>query len=267
MSQTTSQTPQVQVLLKAIHLIQCFTPQEPVQNVSTLCKKLQIPKSSVYRLLCTLQAENYVTSDSNGNYMLGMALLKPASVVLQSIDFRNIARPHLQKLADELGETIYLSSLNGSEIVYLDEIQKFKYMTFGSRLGSTTSAFYTAMGRLMLSQLNQEQFEGLLVDHPLVARTPKTITNPQELWKMLSSIAAHGYAFDDEEFETGVCCLAAPLRNLTGDIIAAFGISAPSARLNKDSLHHFLPALLNTAFQISNDLGYHSSPVFTEKNR
>ena len=202
MSQTTSQTPQVQVLLKAIHLIQCFTPQEPVQNVSTLCKKLQIPKSSVYRLLCTLQAENYVTSDSNGNYMLGMALLKPASVVLQSIDFRNIARPHLQKLADELGETIYLSSLNGSEIVYLDEIQKFKYMTFGSRLGSTTSAFYTAMGRLMLSQLNQEQFECLLVDHPLVARTPKTITNPQELWKMLSSIAAHGYAFDDEEFES-----------------------------------------------------------------
>lgn len=256
MNQKTSQTPPVLVLVKAMNILSAFTFMESTHTLSSLSEKLNMPKSSVHRILCTLQAGGYVTCDPAGNYELGLVILESAAVVLHTMDYRDMAKPYLHQLAKDLGETIYLSSLSGSNIIYLDEIQGFQYVDLGTRIGTSTPVFYPAMGRVQLSQYSREQYDQIIADHPLTARTSKTIVDPDELWDKLCTISEQGYAFDGEEFETGICCVAAPIRNYLGSIIAAFGISAPSARLNEKTLQNFLPAILSASDAISSKLGY-----------
>ena len=151
-------------------------------------------------------------------------------------------------------------------MIYLDEIQRYKYTTFGSKLGNTVAAYTSAMGRVLLSQMTYQEFEETIMRQPLTPRTPKTVTDPSILWNILREVSVQGYAFDDEEFEMGICCIAAPIRDLSGSVVAAFGISAPSVRLNKDTLLKYLPSILDTSYAISSDLGY-QQPLRQERRK
>lgn len=249
-------TPMVQVLTKAIALLKCFTLDEPEHTIASLCARLDMPKSTIHRLLVTLQQGGMVASDTAGAYTLGMSVLELSSVLLHNIDFRRIARPILQELSDQTGENIYLSTLNSTEIIYLDEIHANRYLTMSNRLGTAAPAYCSAMGKMLLSELSRPQFDRVIAKCDLRARTPKTITDPDSLWLDLRAIAVQGFALDDGEFENGISCIAAPIRSPYGNAIAAFSISAPSARLDGDMVKRLLPQVLRASETISRNLGY-----------
>jgi DNA-binding IclR family transcriptional regulator len=169
-----------------------------------------------------------------------------------------VARPILQRLSDEIGENICLGTLNKTDVIYMDEISANRYFAMGSRLGTVAPAYCSAIGKMLLSELSRPQFDQVLARTQLVAWTPRTYVDPEELWMDLRNIAVQGYAYECGEFEEGISGLAAAVRGPFGNAIAAFGVSGSSARLNSGKLRTLLPRLLAASERISGELGFHA---------
>jgi len=185
-----------------------------------------------------------------------MVFLQLAGAAMKSLNIRDIAHDDLQKLSDKLGESVYMCVLDGTKAVFLDEIQSNRYIIPTSRLGSSISACFSAAGRLLLSQLTYEQLCLVVAGEELKPRTEYSITTFDQLWEKLQLTARQGYAFDNQECEIGMCCLAMPIRGHAGEIIASFHINANNARLNEKTVPGFLPILKNTSAAISQKFGY-----------
>lgn len=255
----TGKTPIGQSITKAVDILQCFTREHSEHTLVSLSRRLGIPKATVHRILVTLKEKGLIAYDAaTQKYRLGMAFLEFSSLVLEQMDFRTVIRPELQKLSDRLNVNIYLSTLSGNNIVYLDELQAHRYVVISSKLGSITPAYCSAMGKAMLAGLTRKQFEQTLGDIPLLRRTIKTITDHEELWENIKKASAQGYAFEEGEYEDGLSCLAAPVRNYNGDIIAAFSISAPSTYFGTDTYSEILQEVCETSERINALLGYRS---------
>lgn len=251
-----AQTPQIQSLVKALALLRCFKSSSPTHTIQELSDMLQIPKSSVHRILYTLQSEGYVEYDGRGNYSLSTVFLQFSSAALKGQSIRDISHDRLQQLSDRLGEAVYLQILDGINVVCLDEIQSKRFFSMSSKLGVTLPAYSVATGRMILSQLKKEQFYDLLSGVELKPMTPYTITKLDLLWQELQRISAQGYAFDNQEWEIGMCCLAVPIWDSTGRIVASFNMNANHARLNAETIPVYLPLLQEASKDISEKYGY-----------
>lgn len=249
-----SQTPTINSLLKAMDLLRCFTTSKPVHNIQDLTDKLGIPRSTVHRLLHTLQQGGYVINDGHGSYRLGMIFVQYASAALSGQNLIDIAHDDLQILSNHVEESICLQVLDGENAVCIDEIQPYRPFFPNSKLGLTLPALSTASGRMILSQISKEMFIECFGKSKLSAYTPHTITKMENLWVELQKININGYAFDNQELELGMCCLAVPIKDGFGKIVAAFNINTNYIRLNENTLASYLPALLETSKRISDKL-------------
>jgi DNA-binding IclR family transcriptional regulator len=240
----------------AIELLKAFSEDEVEIGISTLAKRLGVAKSTAHRLATTLMSENMLEQDrATGKYRLGIALFRLGTLVRRRMNVSEVARPHLFSLREKTNETVHLAILDGSDIMYVYFLESTQAVRMRSDLGLRKPAHCTAEGQAILAFSPPDVVDAVLAAG-LHARTPQTITAPDKLLKALDGVRQRGCAIEDEESEVGVRCVAAPVRNDAGEVVAAVGVAGPVSRLSKKALSAFMPHVIATAEAISVRLGH-----------
>jgi DNA-binding IclR family transcriptional regulator len=215
---------------KALALLEAFTAEQPGLSLSELARRIGAHKSSAFRLLSTLTAHGFVQRSPAGRgYRLGWKPLELAGRLRYGL--RELAAPFLEELAGKSGEIVHLSVLDGAQIVYLDKHGRSQPLTVSTRVGGRNPAHASAMGKVLLAGLSAAELRRLLGRRRLARFTPNTITDPRRLARELEAIRRQGFALDDEEAFPGIRCVAAPLRDREGRVLAAVSVTVPAQRM------------------------------------
>jgi len=240
----------------AVKLLKAFTEDETEFGISGLAKRLGLAKSTIHRLATTLVADGLLEQDpQSGKYRLGIALFRLGALVRRRMDVSNEARPFLFDLRKKTNETVHLAILDGTEIMYVYYLESTQAIRMRSDLGGRKPAYCTAEGQAILA-FGPSDVVDRVTRGGLRARTPQTITDAGKLAKALALVRQRGYAMDDEESEIGMRCIAAPIRNDGGEVVAAVGVAGPVSRLTKKTLASFAPHVIGTAAAISARIGH-----------
>jgi len=240
----------------AIRLLKVFSEQEPEIGISNLAKRMGLAKSTVHRLATTLVAEGLLEQiEENGRYRLGIQLFTLGALVRRRFDVSKQAVPFLHVLREQTGETVHLAVLDDTNIVYLFNLESDQAIRMRSYIGVRKPAFCTAEGQVLLA-FNTPEVVARVLNAGLVSRTPHTNTDTQVFLKTLEKVRRENYSIDDEESEIGMRGIAAPVRDVSGNVVAAVGVGGPSQRLSKKALRACVPHLLNAAEGISSTVGY-----------
>jgi DNA-binding IclR family transcriptional regulator len=240
----------------AVRLLKAFSEEQVEIGISDLAKRLGVAKSTVHRLAVTLVAQGMLEQNPDtGKYRLGMALFRLGSLVRRRMTLSNEARPLLRELREKVNETVHLAVLDGCDIMYVFNLESTQAIRMRSDVGVRKPAYCTAEGQAMLAYQSATVVDDV-IRAGLPARTPQTITDGERLKRALEAVRQRGCAIEDEESEPGMRCIAAPIRNDTGEVVAAMGIAGPVSRLTKKALTGLIPHVVETAAAISGRLGY-----------
>jgi IclR family KDG regulon transcriptional repressor len=241
----------------AIRLVRAFSEQENEIGISNLARRLGLGKSTVHRLATTLVREDFLEKNPDtGAYRLGLALFELGTLVRRKMNFANEARPFLKSLMEKTGETVHLAVLDHASVLYINTIASRQAIRMSSDVGARAPSHCTSEGKVLLAYQPGDVVDAILAAG-LVSRTPKTITRAQALREELRLVSSRGYAIDDEETESGLRSVAAPIRNHAGEVVAAISIAGPVQRVSKKVLQSYLPEVCAAASAISQRLGYH----------
>ncbi len=236
----------------AIDLLMLFSVSRPELSLTEISSYIDLHKSSIHRTLSTLVLSGFLEKDkATSKYRLGLVFLELASQVLSRYDFRDQARPYLEGLADKTGEIFHLSVLNGADIIYLDKVGQGQPLTVATKIGGRSPAYCSAMGKVMLADVSLPELKRLLGDGPFPRATVNTITEMPRLIEELEKVKKQGFAVDDEEAFPGIRCIAAPLRNKNGKVVAAISATVPAQRMNGDRIEEICRMVTETARLIS----------------
>jgi DNA-binding IclR family transcriptional regulator len=217
---------------KALALLDAFTAEKPESTLSELARRAGAHKSSTFRVLGTLEAHGFVERLPSGRgYRLGWKLAELAGRLLARGGLRELAAPFMEELAERTGEIVHLSVLDRGEIVYLEKRGRSQPLTVSTSIGGRSPAHASAMGKVLLAGLPAGEAGRQLGPRSLRRFTPTTITDRRQLERELEAIRRQGYALDNEETFPGIRCVAAPLHDAGGRVLAAISVTAPTQRL------------------------------------
>ncbi|MDG4810750.1 IclR family transcriptional regulator [Micromonospora sp. WMMD1120] len=245
-----------QSIRRAIDLIR-RSAEHPL-SLTEAADVLGVHKSTALRILQTLESARFVRRTGAGTYVLGSGLIELSELALGAMDLRQPAAAHLRALQRETGHTVHLAQLTGDEIIYIDKVDSpaFDAVKLPSRVGRAVSIYASAVGKTILAYLPREERERLL-SHVVFERfTDNTLADHDSLDAELARIRERGWATDNGEHDAYVMCVAAPIRDSRGQVIAAASITAIEVIASLDQLKSNLPSLLDTANRISHELGY-----------
>jgi IclR family KDG regulon transcriptional repressor len=241
---------------RALLLLEAVSKKPSGVTLATLCKEVNIPKTTAHRLLETLTARGYLEFDPvNEKYTIGLKALEVGFSGLSHLEIVDVASPYLQHLADQTGETSFLAVYNEGEIVYLYKVEGTQSIRTTAQLGTRKPIHCTALGKAMLANFSLEEVDRIITEKGLPSFTEHTITDRQHFLEELSRTRTNGYAMDNEEAEMGLTCFAVPLYNYTGQVVGAISIAGPTAR-QLDNREVFTSQLKEAGMQISRRLGY-----------
>jgi DNA-binding IclR family transcriptional regulator len=226
-----------QAAVRAIGLLKVFSDDEPELSLAELCRRMELTKTTAHRLLGALESEGLISRNRrNGRYRLGIGLLALGARALRSNDLRDRARPALEWLRSETGETATLEIPVEGAMLILDELHTGHLVSAAGNIGSRWAIHATSSGKALLAF--RDDLWSQLGD-PLVAYTPHTITSLAGLNKQAEEIRRQGFAVASEELEHGYSAVAAPLFGPLGDIEAALSLGGPTARMRPRGLDYF----------------------------
>jgi DNA-binding IclR family transcriptional regulator len=223
-------TSSIQVIDRSVRLLDCIAHYRDPVTLKVLAADSGLHPSTAFRILASLQENSLVERDSAGHYGLGRKLLWLAGRVRRGIDIREEAKDIMQRLCDQLGETINLTVREGDQVIYIERAIPNRMMRVEQVIGSRAPLHVTAVGKLMLGRLGEPFVRGYVARAGLPAYTRHTITEADALLDAVRRASAAGYALDDEEAELGVGCIGVPILDHTGQIIAGLSVSAPIER-------------------------------------
>lgn len=195
------------------------------------------PKATLYRFLQTLTHQGMLAyDDDRGTYALGMRLVRLAHAAWSTSSLAPIARPYLDDLSAETGETIHLAQMDQGQVLYVDKRNAAKPVEMFSSAGKVGPAYCTGVGKAMLAYLDGPALEAALSRQSFHRFTPGTLDTPEKLKAELAAIRARGHAFDREEHEPGIICCAVPILSRTGRAIGAISVTSTTARTSLAAL-------------------------------
>ena len=259
----------VQAIERGCRILDLLGGEKPLLSIGDISRALSLPKPTVHRILSTLCRMGYAAQDDNSkNYRLGFRLVELGQSVLDRINIRRESRPFLHELADGVQETAHLAILDSADILYLDKVERISHpvaLRMASKIGMRNYAHSCALGKLLLAFLPQGERGEILAQKGLPKRTNNTIVDVKDLTQHLQTIKFQGYAVDNEENEEGIRCVAAPIRNYKGEVIAGISISGPAVRITEERIDRQLKSqVIKTAAKISKKLGY-QEPTLSER--
>ncbi len=247
----------IKVLNKAFSILDVLLENNAPMNITEISEKLNFYPSTTHRILDTLKYEGYVEQDgSTQKYQLGLKLVELGMTRLNQIDLVDEARPFLKELSQKINETVHLAILEGSSVLYLAKEESSQTIRMISYIGKRAPLHCTSLGKVLLAFLPQKNKNKVLENLNLFKLTENTITDKHELIEELKKIEQEGFALDKEENEKFVRCIAAPIRNYQGKVIAAASISGPSYRVNEENQNYLKEELINACLNISFRLGF-----------
>jgi DNA-binding IclR family transcriptional regulator len=230
-------------------------------SVTELARRMDVHKSTVSRLLSTLERRGMVERhERTQKYRLGFAVVRLASGVAAPADLPRIARSLSERLCDQTGETVNLAVLEGREVVNIDEVNRSDSVVVSSWLGRRTGLHMTSHGKVFLMHL-PEAVRDEILNPPLQVCTPNTVTDPGELRAQLAEARTRGWAYTREELEIGLNAVAAPVFSADGTVVAALSTSGPAYRLTEARLSQVGTLTRRTAEEISRRLGWLGAAV------
>lgn len=252
----------VDAAAKALELLSTFSFREPRLSLADLAKRTGIPRATAFRLLSTLEQSGFLAKE-HGAYQLGIKCFVLGNIVAGGLDLRETAHPHLVALRDATRETTQIAILDHWQVVYLERMLSPLPVGFmRTRAGAILPAYCTGLGKTLLAFMPEDDVAAWASRQRFPAITPRTITTSKRLLKELRTIRERGYGLDEEEREKGVCCVAAPIRNHNGEVVAAISVAGPSQRMPRELAGSSVAtAVMNAAAAISIDLGFVEGPV------
>jgi IclR family KDG regulon transcriptional repressor len=245
----------VRVLERALAILDFFR-DHPVAGVTEIARALQLHKSTVHRLLASLERAGYVVQDpQTEQYRLGLKVLDLAQSLLPYLNVQAQAEPVMQRLMAETGETVHLGVLIDFEAVCLESVVSPRPVAITRMAGKRTKAHVSSMGKVLLAFQEPDVIERFLDVKGLPQLTPRTITDPDVFRQHLAVVRRQGYALNDEEEEIGIRCVAAPVFNHRGHVVAALSVAAPSPRLEGARLAEIVQQTMRAAQEVSRALG------------
>lgn len=244
-------------LARGIAILRLLASQSGSGGVTEVAEHLGVDPSTAYRLLSTLEAQGFVAQDPvTKKYALGYGVLEVTSGLLRRLSVVEVSQPHLFALTTKLGESSHVAIRDRQFAVSVGLESAAGVLRVETVLGTPEPLYCTAVGKALLADFSRPQLEELFGNGHLERHTPHTLTTLDELELDLMRVRRLGYAFDDEELHPGVRCIAAPVRDYTGRIAAAFGISSPAVRLTRDRTEEIAAQVCERAQAISSQLGY-----------
>lgn len=249
----------VQSVERAFKILEILSEFDEGTGLMVIADRIGLHKTTVHRLLGTMQKLGYVHHKTNGKYTLGTQILFISRKILSGYDIINVAKPHLRKLRNMTNETVHLVVRSDNEAVYIDKLEpEHRTLRMHSSIGKRVPLYCTAVGKVILAHLNNSELKETweIISPTIVKHTPATITTFKNMQKECSNIKKLGYGMDDEEHEKGIICISAPIFDANCSQTYALSVSAPKVRLTEALVDEYASYVKECAASVSAELGY-----------
>ncbi len=242
---------------KVLQVMEALAFQRGPVKLGELARQLGMNSSTLYRFLIALQNQGYARQEESGRYALNYKLCYLAEQIKKNASVAGMLHAAVLEAGQLFQESAHLAQEENQRIVYIDNTAGASQMlTIRQYIGKTAPMHCTGVGKLLLLEYSDSELDNLIARQGLPRYTEHTLTTKQDLCRVLEEVRANGYAFDNEECEIGVRCLAVPVRDYTGKIVAGLSVSGPTTRITDDFVQQRLPHFLDIARRASHDLGY-----------
>jgi DNA-binding IclR family transcriptional regulator len=239
---------------RALDILLCFTRQTPELTMTQIAEQVGMHKSTVHRLLGTLEKKRFVDRDqTTGIYRPGIRLLQVAYLSLEHNDLRRLAAPFLRILGEQSLETVDLAVIDDTEVIYLDVIESPQRVKLAAAIGMRLPAYCTASGKAILAYVSEEQIKRILASG-MPRYTENTLVTPEALFENLRLVREQGVAFSEQEYEEGINAIGAPILDLNRLPVASVAVTGPAYRLTRARMLEIRPFILSTTNSIAEEL-------------
>ena len=244
----------IRAVERALDVLMCFTSQTPELTMTQISELVGLNKSTVHRLLATLEGKRFVERNpETGVYKLGIRLVQMAFLTMEHNDLRRLAAPFLHSLCDQYHENVNLSVLDDTDVVYVDVIESSQRVKLAASSGQRLPAFCTASGKAILAFVPEENIKSIL-ERGMARYTQNTILSQKAFFENIQEARERGFALSEQEFEEGINAIAAPIFNSKSKPIASVSIAGPAFRLTRERMLEIGPDLVAAANNIARDV-------------
>jgi DNA-binding IclR family transcriptional regulator len=244
---------------KALDVLEIFLARDDEIGLSELASLSGLNVTTTHRIVLTLVKRGYLSQkQKRQKYSLSTKFLQYSNVLSRRMKIRDIAFPIVDALNKMVGESVNIAILDRNEVVYIEHIESSKSLRIFTQVGNRVPLYCTGVGKIFLANMTDEELGKALSSTDLLPRTVNTITDIERLKQELELVKTEDVAADNEEIEIGVKCIASPVRNREGSIIAAISVSGPTARLSNKRVNEIKTLVKSCAAEVSRALGYNT---------
>lgn len=249
--------PKVQTIDRTLDILEQLATAKEGLGVTELGEAIGLHKSTVYRLLSALAERGYVEKDPKTSaYKLGLKLIEISGLFLKKLELKTEALLYMRQLVEQLGQPVHLAILDGGEIIYIEKVEAVNSIRMYSQIGRRAPVFCSAIGKVLLAGLSPEQRTEVVNGLCFKKFTDRTLLDKTALAAAVQVVSQQGWAVDNEEHEPGIRCIAAPVSDYTGKIIAAISVSGDKRVICPDRDGEIAQAVMASAGAISRRMGY-----------
>ncbi|MED1599837.1 IclR family transcriptional regulator [Alkalihalophilus marmarensis] len=242
-------------VIKSMKLLHLFRTN-PTLTLNEMVDAAGLPKTSVHRMVTSLEEAGLLQRDGAGSYKLGLLFLEFGQLVTERMDLRKIALPYMEELRDQIGEAVNLTIKDQLEALYIEKLDTTHPVRLFTKVGRRSPLYAGACSRIILAHMAEEDVESYLQEQKLTAYGNGTITDAAKLRDILSDSRKKGIAISRSELENGTTSVAAPIFDFKGEIAGGLSIAGPSERFSDDKIQQMIDQLKHASYEISKELGY-----------
>lgn len=250
-----SQPKRAPAVIKAVQILEFVTRSQPA-SFTSIYEALDLPKSSAYVLINTMIETGLLRQTIDGQIMLGLRLYELGNSAISHLDVQREALPYLRALKEQVQLTCHFGILEGLEAIYLLKVECSQAIIPNTWEGKRLSLHSSSLGKVLMAWKEEQELDRILKSIDFVAKTPKTITDPQIFREELKLVAQRGWASDDGEDVVGVRCIAAPVRDSSGKVVGGVSIVGMVSQLRQRDLERLSVSLTEKVGEMSAALGY-----------
>jgi IclR family pca regulon transcriptional regulator len=243
----------IEALARGFLVIKAFGPERPAMTLSEVAEVTDLSRAGARRILLTLQALGYATLHDR-KFSLTPRVLELGQAYVSTLDFSAFARPYMEKLSEEVGESSSIAVLDDTEVVFVARVNRHRLFTLALHVGSRLPAYVHSLGRVLLGGLDDAELARRLAATSYRKYTQRTIVDPAQLLKVIVADRKKGWSLVSGELEEGVAGVSAPIYGRNARIVAALNVNTNVNRMpEQELLKHILPKVQKTAEQISDN--------------
>ncbi|WP_351224927.1 IclR family transcriptional regulator [Streptomyces sp. NPDC002133] len=251
----------VPAVSRALDILELFLSSDGTLSAPEVIRKLQLPRTTVHELLTTLAARNYLmpVPEQPGRYRLGVRIYQLGSRYAEQLDLAAEGRQVAREVAETCDETVHVALLEDTDVIYIAKVDSTHAVRMVSAAGRRLPAHCTAVGKMLLASLPPAELDSRIEGRELVAMTPGSITDPDALRVVLDAIRERGIATEHQESNPDVSCVAAPVRDSAGRVVAALSVSVPMIRWSEERETELAELAAKGAADLSVRLGHRAT--------